>query len=166
MKLVILSMGLVTLVAVSANASTYALTSPGSWTQADAEATSLGGHLVAINSAAEQSLLLSLFGGTEPLWIGLTDRDVEGVFVWTNGDPLTYTSWAPGEPNNGGDVIGDGEDYVNTNDFRGPGLWNDGHDTTRTFRGIIEFAPEPDALMLLGAAALTALAWRRGSALG
>jgi len=143
----------------SAHASTYALTSPGLfWDQANAEATSLGGHLVAINDAAEEQLLLDLFGGTEPLWIGLTDRDVEGVFAWTNGDPLTYTSWAPGEPNNDGD-----EDYVNTNDFRGPGLWNDGHSNTRQFRGIIEYelVPEPASATLLGVGALAGLSRRK-----
>jgi lectin-like protein len=105
--------------------SVYTLTQPGNWFQAEAEANSLGGHLVAINSAEEEQLLLTLFGGTEPFWIGLTDQVVEGVFVWTDGEPLTYSNWAPGEPNNEND-----EDYVNTNDFRGPGLWNDGHADT------------------------------------
>ena len=52
--------------AADARASTYALSSPGYWTEAEAEATSLGGHLVAINSAEEQQLLVSLFGGVEP----------------------------------------------------------------------------------------------------
>jgi hypothetical protein len=74
-----------------------------------------------------------------------------------NGDPVTYTNWAPGEPNNGGG-IGDGEDYVNTNDFRGPGLWNDGHNEARRFRGIIEFAPESASSTHAGVAALCLLA--------
>jgi lectin-like protein len=135
--------------------SVYTLTQPGNWFQAEAEANSLGGHLVAINSAEEEQLLLTLFGGTEPFWIGLTDQVVEGVFVWTDGEPLTYSNWAPGEPNNEND-----EDYVNTNDFRGPGLWNDGHADTRTFRGIVELAPEP-ALAGLVAVALLGLGFAR-----
>jgi lectin-like protein len=130
-------------------ASTYTLTQPGTWFQAEAEANSLGGHLVAINSAAEEQELLTLFGGTEPFWIGLTDQQVEGVFVWTDGEPLTYSNWAPGEPNNENN-----EDYVNTNDFRGPGLWNDGHADTRSFRGIVEIAPEPALAGLVWAALL------------
>lgn len=139
-------------------ANSYVLTDPGlNWIEAEAQANSLGGHLVAINSAEENDLLLTLFGGVEPFWIGLTDRDIEGVYVWTNGDPLTYSSWAPGEPNNSGD-----EDYVNTNDAHGPGLWNDGHYDTRAFRGIVEIVPEPGAESLLPLAALGLLAAKLG----
>jgi hypothetical protein len=146
LSFVILSLSLAA--ASEAAASTYALSDPGTWFQAEAQANSLGGHLVAINSAAEEQLLLQLFGGTEPFWIGLTDQQVEGVFMWTNGDPVTYTNWAPGEPNNEND-----EDYVNTNDFRGPGLWNDGDADTRNFRGIMEFVPEPGSGALVACAA-------------
>ena len=67
-----------------------------------AYANSLGGHLVAIDGAAEQYQLIAMFGGTEYLWIGLTDQQVEGVFLWTNGDPVNDTNWQVGEPNNVG----------------------------------------------------------------
>ncbi|XP_066269121.1 CD209 antigen-like protein E [Branchiostoma lanceolatum] len=34
------------------------------------------------------------------VWIGLTDRDMEGQFVWADGTPISfYRNWAPGEPN-------------------------------------------------------------------
>ncbi len=34
-------------------------------------------------------------------WIGLTDLDVEGTFVWqSNSEQANYTYWAEGEPNN------------------------------------------------------------------
>ncbi len=34
-------------------------------------------------------------------WIGLTDLDVEGTFVWqSNSEEASYTHWYPGEPNN------------------------------------------------------------------
>jgi hypothetical protein len=125
-------------------ASTYSLTSGLlSWTDAEIEANSLGGHLVAINSAAEQALLVAQFGGTEYFWIGLTDQQVEGVFLWSNGDPLTYTNWVPGEPNNEFD-----EDYVLMN-WNFPGGWNDGHNNSPPLRGIIE-TPEPVSVLLGG----------------
>ena len=38
-------------------------------------------------------------------WIGLTDRDVEGTFVWESGHLLSTdiaAHWNPGQPDDGG----------------------------------------------------------------
>lgn len=86
----------------------YGLTSNTSWTSAKTEAENLGGHLVAINDQAEQNFLFNTFGGSEDLWIGLTDENLEETFEWVNGDPLSYENWRDGEPNNFNN-----EDYVN-----------------------------------------------------
>ena len=51
-----------------------------------------GAHLVAINDAAEQQWLLGLFGN-HLYWIGLSDAENEGEWVWQNGEPLTYENW-------------------------------------------------------------------------
>ena len=32
------------------------------------------------------------------MWLGLTDRAVEGTYVWESGDPVSYTNWKSGEP--------------------------------------------------------------------
>ena len=32
-------------------------------------------------------------------WIGLSDRNIEGTFVWVNQDGLEYEAWHDGEPN-------------------------------------------------------------------
>jgi PKD repeat protein len=115
------------------------------WTEAEDLAVSMGGHLVAINSQAEndlvQDLVLRTFGSPyDRVWIGLTDDEAYGGteygdtsnspnrgagFVWTNGDPVTYMNWQDGEPNN----RGSGEDYGIFNYRTGPspefGKWGD-----------------------------------------
>jgi hypothetical protein len=62
-----------------------------------------GGHdgLASIEDAAEQVVAESLLGTTGVMfgWFGLNDVTTEGVFAWTNGNAVTYTNWAPGEPN-------------------------------------------------------------------
>ncbi|RKU09645.1 hypothetical protein C6503_21055 [Candidatus Poribacteria bacterium] len=49
-------------------------------------------HLVAINDKTEQEWVLGLFGN-HLYWIGLSDAEKEGEWVWQNGEPLTYENW-------------------------------------------------------------------------
>ncbi len=79
-----------------------------------------GDHLslASLNSAAEESYLIGL--GADNWWIGFNDADVEGDFVWSNGDPVGYTNWLDGEPNDDGI----GEDFAVMN-WAGTGSWND-----------------------------------------
>ncbi len=121
------------------NGNTYRFTSgQQSWEAAQAEAVSLGGNLVTVNNAAEQAWLEQTFGSTEELWIGLTDKDQEGTFVWASGEAVTYTNWAPGQPDDY-QPIG-GEDYASLN-FRETKQWNDAGDNAR-YRGLIEIPSE------------------------
>jgi glucose/arabinose dehydrogenase len=121
------------------NGKEYLLTnSAKSWTQAQVEATSLGGNLVTINNAAEEDWLKQTFGTSQRLWIGLTDRTTEGKFEWVNGETATYRNWNPGEPNDYkfGGAVPAGEDYVAMNQG---GKWNDlPNSYGGSFRGIIE----------------------------
>lgn len=85
-----------------------------------ADALSKGGYVATINDAAENAFINNaILAGGFPYYayIGLNDVSVEGSYVWQNGDPVTYTNWAPGEPNDSG-----GEDYVI---MYSTGLWND-----------------------------------------
>jgi len=78
----------------------YFLLTSSSWTDAEASAVSMGGHLVTVNDAAENDWLLATFSnfGGEPraLWTGLTDTAQEGVFTWSSGEPVIYTNWENG----------------------------------------------------------------------
>ena len=49
-------------------------------------------YLVVINDAAEQKWLSGIFDNYL-YWIGLSDAEKEGQWVWENGEPLTYTNW-------------------------------------------------------------------------
>ena len=80
-----------------------------SWTEArDAAAArsfqGIAGRLVTIGSAAENAFVTALSdGGTLRAWIGLWDPDGPddiSLFGWITGEPLTYTNWSAGEPNN------------------------------------------------------------------
>lgn len=51
-----------------------------------------GAYLVAINDEAEQKWLSGVFGN-RLYWIGLSDTETEGQWVWQNGEPLTYINW-------------------------------------------------------------------------
>jgi glucose/arabinose dehydrogenase len=115
------------------NGDRYFLTSGAlTWEQAQAEAQSRGGNLVTINNAAEETWLRQTFGTTEGFWIGINDRDVEGQFRWVSGEAVTYTNWAPGEPNN----WQGNQDFGRMN-FGSSRRWDDDGPTAR-FRGIIE----------------------------
>ncbi len=157
-----------------ANGNTYYFLDVALWPNAEAEANSLGGHLVTINDADEQDWVFDTFVATIPasaprdqIWIGLNDASQEGTFVWSSGEPVTYTNWASGEPS------GDG-DFVLMRGVSGgggvapPGSWND----TISFSGggigefgVVEVVPEPSAgvLALAGLLGIGCMGRRRAA---
>lgn len=112
-----------------ANEHEYYLLEPATWTDSEAAAVTLGGHLVTVNDAAEENWIFNtfaFFGGlNRSLWIGLSDADSEGTFTWVNGEPATFTQWSAGEPN-----AGPGENYVHiyAPEDLNPNFWNDTQD--------------------------------------
>lgn len=125
-----------------ANRHQYFLTDVLSWQEAQAVARAAGGDLVAIDGAQENAWLVATFVSEKVdfLWIGLNDVAVEGRFEWTNGQPVIYTNWAAGEPND--NPARGGEDFgaLNgpANPFKRPvGTWTDAP-TAAKLRGIVE----------------------------
>ena len=91
---------------------------------------SVAGTLATIRSAAENTWLFQTFGPYR--YIGLNDAAIEGTFVWVSGEPVVFTYWGGGEPNN----YGSGEDYTQ---IRYDGRWND-LPTSYSQYGIVEFS--------------------------
>lgn len=85
-----------------ANGHVYRLSSSLPWTDAEAEAQQWHGHLATLDDGAEEAWVRTTFGIDEHYWIGFNDIAQEGTWVWAGGDPVSYTNWAPGEPNNCG----------------------------------------------------------------
>lgn len=83
----------------------YLLNGFVTWNTAEATAVGIGGHLATIRSSAENQWLSGTFrvsvNASGPLWIGVNDRAVEGSFQWSSGEPVFYTNWEPGQPDDG-----------------------------------------------------------------
>jgi hypothetical protein len=155
----------------------------------------LAGHLVTEGSQAEDDFLHANFGqfigdpGTGVpgiyAWIGLTDIGSTGSFHWITGEPLTYTNWAPPEPN----FIGiEHYGHLWIRKFTGTDVdpngtpiwsWNNaidapfGSDPSAYQGAIIEFdglgtpaVPEPSSLVIALLAGSTMLAFRFGLEVG
>lgn len=86
----------------------YALTSSwDTWLSNEAEAVEQGGHLVTINSAAENAWLTSVFAYTSTRYghlladIGYYQNSATGQWQWVSGEAVTYTSLYSGFPQGG-----------------------------------------------------------------
>lgn len=103
-----------------------------SWSSASAAATSLGGHLASITSAAE-NVAASGFGSGR-YWIGAIDdaNDTDSIFSWVTAETWSYTNFAAGEPDDDFALGGTGEALFLSADT---GLWAD---TNPDFVGFVE----------------------------
>jgi len=72
-----------------------------SWSAAVEECKALGGHMVTIESMEELAAMKKLAGSSR-LWVGATDRQAEGRWVWLSGRGVDGKGmWAGDEPNGG-----------------------------------------------------------------
>jgi hypothetical protein len=140
----------------------FQLLSNADWTDSEAKARSLGGHLMTITGQEDQNFVFSVFGGyggaQRILWTGLYDpsQDHNGGahaanFVWASGAPITYANWDQSQPDDAGGV----EFYVAMYypNYHNPGSWNDWSNRTSDpigipFYGVVEYVPEPAAISL------------------
>ncbi len=130
-----------------ANGHTYYLLTQSTWSNAEAEAVKLGGHLATIRNAQEDQWVYSTFGGYEgALWIGLTDRDKLFSFTWASGEPFSYANWGGGQPDNGtGGVEFYGHIWPPGHSNPPSGKWNDFADAETVLGfplyGVAEISP-------------------------
>jgi len=139
----------------------YYLLENSTWTDAEAKAVRMGGHLVTVNDNQENVWIWDTFaaGSERKLWIGLNDLAREGTFVWSSGEQVAFTDWGSRDPTGT-----PGENFVT---MERPGFWIDQHDVTNAFdaarspyHGLVEVVPEPSTLTLTAIAVLGLLAWR------
>jgi hypothetical protein len=119
-----------------ANGHAYYLLTPSNRSNAQAAAERLGGNLVTIDNAAENTWVRTTFGGTNRrLWIGLQDPSGTNNWVWASGATSTYRNWATGEPNNIGT-----ERFVEMVSTTTTGIWNNNDETAGTLavNGVVE----------------------------
>ncbi|MEO8760966.1 MAG: lectin-like protein, partial [Bacteroidia bacterium] len=102
---------------------------------AQAYAQTFGANLISVQSGAENTSLtnaLSTQGyAGAVIWIGFTRAVPGGPFSWYDSSAISYTNWAPGEPNNSGGVEGCTQIYAN-------GSWNDLNCTGYNSLSVIE----------------------------
>lgn len=80
------------------------------FSEAKAQAESMGGHLATITSTEEQDFVVQLFRDGWPnrpnqVWIGgmRTEKGPEG-WRWITGEPFSFRAWSPGSPS--GNTVG------------------------------------------------------------
>ncbi|XP_045103860.1 collectin-12-like isoform X2 [Portunus trituberculatus] len=71
----------------------------GYW-QANRKCSQDGARLIVFKNPEEEEIVSEAVNPSEPYWIGLTDRQTEGVWRWADRSKLTYSNWDSGQPNN------------------------------------------------------------------
>jgi hypothetical protein len=94
------------------------------------------GHLVTIQDKEENDFIYNHFRQVNNYgpWIGLYNTGTPGSFAWDNDEPVNYTNWNPGEPNNqGGNTTVINEGFVHIMGWDYLNRWNDIGDISLPF---------------------------------
>ncbi|XP_068705736.1 uncharacterized protein [Montipora foliosa] len=70
-----------------------------SWSNSQSRCAALGANLPSVHSQEENVFLQNLHNG-ENGWLGLSDINREGTFVWSDGTRFDFHYWATNQPNN------------------------------------------------------------------
>ena len=70
-----------------------------SWSGSQGKCSVLGANLPSIHNQEENVYVQNLHSG-EHSWLGLTDINSEGTFVWSDGTSFNFHYWASHQPNN------------------------------------------------------------------
>ncbi|XP_062291611.1 CD209 antigen-like protein E [Scomber scombrus] len=89
------------------------------WNNSRYDCLKRGADLLIVNTKEKQEFLHHL---QRRIWIGLTDREIEGTWKWVDGSPLKTSYWATDEPNS---YESTDEDCGDTKFFTEKNSWND-----------------------------------------
>ena len=95
------------------------------WTDARSFCLSVGqtnGDLASIPDHTTNEFLTTL--STKISYIGASDLNLKGTWIWTDGTPWNFEKWAPGQPDNNNGP----QNFVTIN-YHGVGLWDDDTET-------------------------------------
>uniref|UniRef100_UPI003D9E6012 ladderlectin-like n=1 Tax=Halichoeres trimaculatus TaxID=147232 RepID=UPI003D9E6012 len=74
------------------------------WALAERHCQALGGNLASVHNDAEDSFIKELIhmvtNEFPRTWIGGSDAQQEGIWLWSDGSRFTFTNWCSGQPNN------------------------------------------------------------------
>ncbi|XP_037538826.1 galactose-specific lectin nattectin-like [Nematolebias whitei] len=74
-----------------------------SWARAERNCLSMKAHLASVHNFEEHKEIMRLInaaGRSSDVWIGGSDAEEEGFWLWSDGSYFQYTHWCSGEPNN------------------------------------------------------------------
>ncbi len=161
--------GLAEIPFIRRNDSAYVIVEGPTWEEAEANAVTLGGHLVSINDSEENEWIKSEFskenyyysGDSNPgdpdtwlhFWIGATDKNIEGQWEWISGEEWSFNDEIESE-NLTANYQDPERDYIAVI-FNVPTMgnyyWSNGEDkydpnNDNNFRGIAEIKLAPNNL--------------------